>query len=75
MEYRNGEVLALKNGAEERGVGERRRKELLLTMREAPQIVRVDCELCQAANVCMLPVMWRCGCVGKKLEESLYTLY
>jgi hypothetical protein len=67
MEHRDWEVLALKNEAGEREVGEKRRKELLLTMREAPQIVRVDCELCQAANVCMSPVMWRCGCVREKL--------
>jgi len=65
-------VLALKNEAGERGVGGKRRRELLLTMREAPQIVRADCDLCQAANVCM---MWKCGCVREKLEESLYIVY
>lgn len=53
----------------------KRRRELLLTMNEAPKIVRADCDLCQAANVCMPPEMWRCGCVREKLEESfIYTV-
>jgi hypothetical protein len=74
MEYRNGEVLALRNEAGKRGVGGMRRRGLLLTMREAPKIVRADCDLCQAADVCMPPEMWRCGSVREKLEESLYTV-
>jgi hypothetical protein len=75
LENRNGEALALKTGAGERGVGGKRRKELLLTMMEAPKIVRADCDLCQAANVRMPPEMWRCGCVREKLEESfIYTV-
>jgi len=48
---------------------------MLLTMRKAPQIVRADCNLCQVANVCMPPEMWRCGRVREKLEGSLYILY
>ena len=52
-------MLALKDEAGERGVCEKRRRELLLTMREAPQIVKADCDLCQAASVCMPPEMWK----------------
>jgi hypothetical protein len=74
MEHRNGEVLALRNEAGKRGVGGKRRRGLLLTMKKAPKIVRADCDLCQAADVCMPPEMWRCGCVRKKLEERLYTV-
>ena len=65
-------MLALKNEAGEREVGGRRRREVLLTMEDAPKIMRVDCDLCQAATVCMPPEMWSCGCVRVKLEESLY---
>jgi hypothetical protein len=64
-------VLALKNEARERGVGGKRRRELLLTMREAPKFMRADCDLCQATNVRMPPEMWRCGSVREKLERKL----
>lgn len=68
----NEEMLALNNEAGERGVGGRRRGEVVLTMEEAPKITRVDCDLCQTATVCMPPERWSCGCVRVKLEESLY---
>ncbi len=47
-------------------MGGKGRRELLLTMREAPKVEKCGCDWCRAANVCMLQ---RCGDVDINLKK------